>query len=114
MPNPSGVNGFTPPGVEVPYGEAQQNAAVQKSAPMAGQQETARATNTPRRSQRQAARGQVEAGPPPVLPGSPGQIAPQAQVAMFWQQIAQAPGASDLVKSIAQEAASGNQDVSAA
>lgn len=114
MPNPSGVNGFTPPAVEVPYGEAQQNAAVQRSAPLAGQQETARATNTPRRSQRQAARGQAAAGPPPVLPGSPDQIAPQAQVAMFWAQVAAQPGASPLVQQLAQEAASGNQDLSAA
>lgn len=114
VPNPSGVNGFTPPGVEVPYGDAQQNAAVQKSAPLAGQAETAHATNAPRRSQRQAVRGDAESDhvAAPEMPGSPGRIAPAAEVAMFWQQIALNPDASPLVKSIAQEAAGGNQTVS--
>lgn len=113
VPNPSGVNGFTPPGVEVPYGDAQQNAAVQKSAPLAGQAETAHATNAPRRSQRQAVRGaEPEHVAAPEMPGAPAQIAPQAEVAMFWQQIALEPGASPLVKQIAQEAAGGNQTVS--
>lgn len=114
MSNPSGVNGFTPPGVETPYGEAQQNAAVQKSAPLAGQQETARGTNAPRRAQRQAVRGGAQQEPPAQLPGAPGQIAPDAQVALFWQQIAQTPGASPLVQQIAQEVAGGSQNLSAA
>jgi hypothetical protein len=112
VPNPSGVNGFTPPTVEVPYGDAEMNAAVQRSAPLAGAQETAHAANTPRRSQRQAARGESEAapataGPPPQLPGQPGNIDPQAEVALFWQQAAQIPGASPLVQQIAAEATHG-------
>lgn len=115
MPNPSGANGYTPPAVEVPYGEAQQNAAVQKLAPLAGARETARATNAPRRSQRQAVRGgEEQQGPPPQLPGEPGQIAPGAEVATFWQLIAQTPGASPLVQQIAQEVAGGSQNLSAA
>lgn len=116
MANPSGTNGYSPPSVEVPYGEAQQNAAVQKSAPLAGQAETAHATNAPRRGQKRAARGAAEEpqGPPPQLPGEPARIAPDAQVAMFWQQIAQQPGASPLVQQIAQEVAGGNQNVPAA
>jgi hypothetical protein len=114
MPNVTGVNGYTPPTVEVPYGDAQQNAAVQKSAPLAGQAETAHATNAPRRSQRQAARGADEPqGPPPQMPGQSDQITPQAQLAVFWQQVAAQPGASPLVKQLAQEAAGGNQGVPA-
>lgn len=111
MPNPAGFNGVDP--VEPGYGERKQMGAMQKSAPLAGQAETAHATNTPRRGQKQAIRGSEQQGPPPQLPGEPAQIAPQAQVAMFWQQIAQLPGASPLVKQIAQEAAGGNQTVSA-
>jgi hypothetical protein len=117
MPNPSGVNGFTPPSVEVPYGEAEQNAAVQRSAPLAGRQETAQATNAPRRAQRQAVRGapqETPQGPPPQMPGQPGAIAPSAEVVSFWQQIAAVPGASPLVQQIAQEAAGGSQNVPAA
>lgn len=117
MPNPSGVNSFTPPGPEVPYGSVQENATLQRSAPLAGATEAARGRNAPRRAQRTAVRGggaEAPTGPPPQMPGQPGQIAPQAEVAMFWQLIAQQPGASDLVKSIAQEAAGGNQNVPAA
>lgn len=112
MPNPSGVNGFTPQPPEVPYGDMEQNAAVQRSAPLAGAQETAQATNAPRRAQRSAVRGGPQEAAHVAVPqtsGRPDQIAPQAQVAAFWAAIAQQPGASPLVQSIAQEAASGNQ-----
>lgn len=117
MPNVTGVNGYTPPANDVPYGDAEVNAAVQKSAPLAGAQETAHATNAPRREQRQAVRGdatEAPVGPPPQMPGQPGQIAPQAQVAAFWAAVAQQPGASDLVKQIAQEANSGSTNLPAA
>ena len=121
MPNPSGVNGFEPHPPEVPYGEKQQNAAVQASAPLAGQQETARATNAPRRAQRSAARGGPQEAAhvaEPQMPGSPGQIAPQAQVALFWQQVAAilaAHGVNDPILSpYAEEAAGGSTNLSAA
>lgn len=117
MPNPSGTNGFTPHPPEVPYGDKEVNAAVQRSAPLAGAQETAHATNAPRRGQRRVVRGGAQEAvhvAAPQMPGQPGQIAPQAEVATFWQAIAAVPGASPLVQQIAQEAASGSTNLPAA
>lgn len=115
MSNPSGVNGFTPSPPDIPYGDMEQNAAVQRSAPLAGAEATAQATNAPRRAQRSAARGTRQEAAhvaAPQLPGQPDQIAPQAQVAAFWAAVAAEPGASPLVQQIAQEATGGSQSPS--
>lgn len=109
MPNPSGVNGYDPPGPEIPYGEKQINNAVQSLAPLAGQGAIASSINAPLRDQSHAVRGATASRPaasPAVsavaVPSTP---SVDVQVADFWQQAALQPGASPLIQSIAQDAA---------
>jgi hypothetical protein len=107
MPNPSGVNGYEPPGPEIPYGQKQIDSAVQRLAPLAGQGTIASLTNAPRRDASHAERGTsagAAAPAPPTLliPATP---SVDAQVAGFWQQAAAEPGSTPLIQSIAQDAA---------
>lgn len=110
MPNPHGYNGldsYTPPEIEIPYGQKQVDSAVQSLAPLAGQDATAHATNAPRRAQRHAVHGSsagagAAVAPTVMVPATP---SVDVQIAEFWQGAASEPGASPLVQSIARDAA---------
>ena len=114
MANPSGKNspvhfeGF----VQNPpvYGAQQRNADLARSAPSAGQGAAASALNSPQRNQRRAAKGTAPA-PLPQAPAAivvPPQVPYQQVAAATWAQVAANPGASDLVKQLAQEAQLGS------
>lgn len=105
--NPGGINQLGSD--RVPYGDAKRLATLSGEAPMSGAPLATPAVNAPRNARRQRG-GQtqvtqpVAAGPPQLAPA----VSYQAQLAQTWAQIAMEPGASDLVKQIAQEASVGS------
>lgn len=110
-PNPSGNNQFQGFGIEAPYGDTKKNYELLKSAPLSGAPVSGAAIGTPER-QRSARRRAQSGGPArkqghqpttTVVPQLP--IPYEKQIAMIWQQIAAIPGASDLVKEVADNAA---------
>lgn len=103
--NPEGVNSFTGFGDEPMYGEATKDAALARSAPVAGAAVVAGAIAAPRRASRNAARGGAQPVAAPLPPPGAMQPSPNATLAMQWQQIAAIPGASDLVREYAALAA---------
>jgi len=110
MPNPGGNNQFQGFGVEAPYGDQKKNFELLKSAPISGAPVSGSAIGTPERQRSQRRRaaqggGRQKQGQPTttVVPSLP--IPYEKQIAMIWQQIAATPGASDLVKTIAADAA---------
>lgn len=95
MPNPNGYNGIDP---EQPaYGERKVAGEMQKSAPLAGGRASASAQNTPRRARNRTQRPQAAEAPVAAL--AP-QASPQAAVQSFWQQAAEIPGVSPLVRDL--------------
>jgi hypothetical protein len=96
MPNPSGANAVYVP--EPGYGEKKQMKNLARSAPMSGAPVAASAYNEPRKAQRRA-----------TTPSQPKQTQGQPmpyyeELALTWAEFAAQPGASDLVKLIAQRA----------
>lgn len=103
MPNPGGVNGFQGFAPEPAYGEKIQQRALEQAAPTPSNP----AMSAPRRAQHAAQRkgGRM---PPPQPPAPPQEApSPQLVVSQTWQEIAAIPGASDLVKQYAAQAAGG-------
>lgn len=108
MPNPGvvnnelGINAYSGPlGQKEPaYGATERLKQLTAAAPPG----TPAAINAPRRARRKAGRRTATAVIPPPSPPPPVQPSPAA---IFWQQIAADPGASDLVKMYAAEALSG-------
>lgn len=107
--NPGGNNQFQGFGLEAPYGQGTKNTELLREAPMSGSPVAGRAIGTPERQRsqrRRAARGTRPGSPPQptttVLPQLP--IPYEKQIALMWQQAAAIPGASDLVKQVAQNA----------
>lgn len=111
MANPSGKNSpsnfdeFAP---TTPYGEKEQEQSLAKSVPIPGS--GGLAIGTPHRATEIALKAAGEqrgqAAPPaqePVIP-PPQPVQAQDDVATIWQQVAQDPGASDLVKQYAASA----------
>lgn len=114
MPNPgqvnngAGVNGFTGPGgAETPYGAVKRLGQMTKAAPIG----PTPGGNAPQQAKRAAQRGAQE--PPLVSPDQAVMSAPQVPLsvayAQAWASLATQPGASELVKRIAQEASVGTQ-----
>jgi hypothetical protein len=97
MPNPSGANAVYVP--EPGYGEKKQMKNLARSAPMSGGPTAASAYNEPRKAQRRA----TNPSQPKQAQGQP--MPYYDELALTWAEIAQQPGASDLVKLIAQRAA---------
>lgn len=108
--NAGGNNQFQGFGIEAPYGQGAKNTELLREAPMSGAPVAGRAIGTPERQRsqrRRAARGAARPSAPPqptttVLPQLP--IPYEKQIALMWQQAAAIPGASDLVKQIADSA----------
>jgi len=115
--NPGGNNQFGGFGLEAPYGQQEKNTELLRAAPMSGAPVAGRAIGTPERQRsqrRRAARGNTRPSAPAqptttVLPQLP--IPYEKQIAMMWQQVAAIPGASDLVKEIADNAARAAQSI---
>lgn len=104
--NPSGTNGFDGFGTEEPYGQQTQDAQLAAGAPLASGGLASGAIAAPKADQKKAATATASAPAPPSPDQSPGPAPTQlSPVASLWQQIAQDPQASDLVRSYAQQAA---------
>lgn len=110
MGNRSGRNSVYEHDVEpvVPYGEKSAAAALQKTAPVAGEQASNEMLGTPARAsalgKKQAevqAAKPVEAAAEPVIPAAAVVQAPLSASEQAWQAIAAEPGASPLVKAYA-------------
>lgn len=109
-PNPDGKNQFAGFGIDAPYGDVAKQTELLREAPISGAPISGRALGTPDRIRQQRQRGRSTKGgskgtvqaPPGPLP-----IPYEQQMAMIWQQIAAHPGASDLVKQIADRAMNG-------
>lgn len=100
--NPSGSNNFNKFEQEPPYGEKLAEQALTRGAPLAGGAGTASVINAPRRARKQAGKPQPQAPMQTgTVPNAPQQPNPTAQVAAFWSQAAQIPGASPLVQELA-------------
>lgn len=102
--NPEGVNSWTGFGDEEPYGQATRNAALARSAPMAGAAVASGPIAAPQRSGRQAHQQRapeqaVSAAAP--APTAPVELPYDVRLAQWWKSIAAIPGASDLVKQYA-------------
>lgn len=98
MPNPLGGNDVFVP--EPGYGELSKLDQLTKTAPMSGAPFSP--IEAPRRAKRRATTtGRREE---PVLPPPPLEITPEASAAAFWQTLAALPGASPLVRELANEA----------
>ena len=108
MANPGGTNQFQGFGLEAPYGDQKKDFELLRSAPLSGAPVSGRALGTPERqrsARRRGSSGSSQAPQAPtttVLPQLP--IPYEKQIAMIWQQVAAIPGASDIVKQIAQDA----------
>ena len=101
MPNPTGVNNFNHFAPEPAYGQKIQEQRLAQAAPLPPNPPM----SAPRRAQRKATRGGGQAPAPPTpAPGPPPQVNPQITTASMWAAIAQTPGASPLVQSIARDA----------
>lgn len=106
MANPNGKNSFDKFATEKPYGEVKRMKALQGSSPMVGAPTPA--LTTPERSQERAVQGRRSTPKPQKAPS--GGVPPyQEEIALTWLEIASQPGASDLVKRIAQRAQRGMQ-----
>lgn len=108
MPNPDGVNQFGGFGVEPPYGDVSRQKSLLREAPISGAPISGHALGTPDRiRQRRGNKPSSSRSPgtPAALPQLP--IPYEQQIALVWQQIAAHPGASDLVRQVAQEASGG-------
>lgn len=104
--NPDGTNGFDGFGTEAPYGQGTQDARLASGAPIAGGGIASGPIAAPKRAQKQSAKPAV---PQPASGGMPEPPQPTVQspspVAQLWAGIAADPGASELVRSYAQQAA---------
>lgn len=118
MPNNNvqGTNQFG----QHPYGDIKKMRELAGSAPMSGAPTAGRAIDAARRAQRTAVAGGNKGAPPPTAaagtpPGAPPALPVQglpgnsnqqlaAQRALVWRDLANTPGASDLVKAYAQQA----------
>lgn len=120
MPNPNGTNSFDRFAPDSVHGTVQRDEALRRAAPMSGAPLAGSAMNSPARAQRRAVRGEAPgaamAGAAPAAPAVSPMPAPEGdgpeldmadreRVAAIWAEIASRPGASQLVKQIAAEAA---------
>lgn len=97
MSNPGGANQLGSYELQPKYGDVKRLTQLQRQAPISGAPLASSAINTPRRSQKQAVRGQTpqEAQAPP-LP----QQAPSLPPEQLYSMIAAIPGASPEVQRI--------------
>lgn len=107
MPNPYGVNQLGSD--RVPYGAAKKMKQLAAEAPMSGAPIAAPALNAPQQARQAGGQPPVTPGAAPGPPANPQPVPTEpvsynAQLAETWAQIAATPGASDLVKQMAQEA----------
>jgi hypothetical protein len=103
--NPNGDNGWEGFGTEEPYGQQTQDAQLASGAPLASGGLASGAIAAPKRAQRQAVQQQPALGTP-TIPQPPQQLPQLNPLAQLWQQVANTPGASDLVIEYAKQAAS--------
>lgn len=109
MPNPGGSNQLGSYQLQPAYGDVKKQTELTKNAPISGSPFAVHATETPRRSQRQVARGgsatpsaASAAGPPGSTPTP--QPSSAAALAHTWQELAETPGASPVVQQLAYQA----------
>jgi hypothetical protein len=99
MPNPNGANQFDKFATEKPYGEVKRMNELSRSAPMSGAPVATPAVNAPQRAQHKATT------PKAPKPAKGGPLEYGLELATTWAEIAALPGASDLVRQIAERAA---------
>lgn len=117
MANTNGVNQFDRFSREPVHGDVSRARSLMRSAPMSGAPLAGSALNTPARSQDLAVRsgrapggtgaaGAVMAPAPAPMPeqGDDIDLADRRRIAEAWTQIAERPGASKLVREIAEQA----------
>lgn len=100
MPNPNGSNQFDKFASERKYGDVKKMEQLQKYAPMSGAPVATPAVNAPEKAQYKAVHAPQKPAKPKV--SSKGTPEYPVELASKWAQVAQMPGASDIVKRAAE------------
>lgn len=103
--NPEGTNSFDEFAPEQPYGQGTQDARLASGAPIAGGAIASGPIGAPKRAQKQSTRQPTPQAAPSGMPEPQPATQPPSPVAQLWAGIAADPGASELVRSYAQQAA---------
>lgn len=101
MPNKGGANQFGGFELQQPYGDVKRQTQLTKEAPISGAPLDAMALNAPRRAGQQATRPARPQAPQGAQPTAQPMAAPtQPNPASLFHEIAQIPGASNLVRNL--------------